>query len=335
MSRIAPILSSVNSAPIVSVIIPTYRRWHLLCDAIESVMNQTHSCWEIIVVNDCGGEPEGRAKELLSDPRVKYLKHEQNLGLPAARNTAISASLAKYIAYLDDDDVYYEDHLEILVSVLEENEWDVAYTLAHEASYKFEGLSEQLIKKEIKYNSPFDRNRLWKENFIPVNCVMHRRNCFSKSGIFDTSLPLLEDWDLWLRMSLKYDFHMITKVTCEFRVRDEETSMTTTTTTDKWLKVKCNIFYKHILDQSIMSSKVARQLVESGISHFVSKKVPWLRNAFSETILVPVLIDLLKHVSIKTWLRMFIKTPVNTLYIAAVYLKKCFNSIFIPEHSSS
>lgn len=321
MNRVAPLLSSGHPDPIVSVIIPTYRRWDMLCDAIESVMIQSFSSWEIIVVNDCGGEPEGKARELLSDPRVTYLNHELNLGLPAARNTGISASLGKYVAYLDDDDVYYKDHLKVLVSALEENNWDVAYTLANEASHRPTELSHQLVKNEIAYNHPFDLNLLWRRNFIPVNCVIHRRECISNTGKFDTSLQLLEDWDLWLRMSLKYDFHMIPMVTCEFRVRDDKSSMTTTATFDNWWKVKSNIYYKYLHEQNVINNRVARLLLVSGISHFVRENALWFRSAFSDTALVPVLIDLLKHVCPKAWLRMFIKRPVLTLRLVGQLLK--------------
>lgn len=307
--------------PMVSVIIPTYRRWDMLCNAIESVMKQTFSNWEIIVVNDCGGEPTKEALNLLSDPRVKYLIHEQNMGLASARNTGLSASKAKYIAYLDDDDIYYENHLAVLVSALEENKWDIAYTLANKAFYKLVGASYEPVNKKIAYNRPFKLKSLWRSNFIPVNCIMHLRDCILTTGNFDSSLPLLEDWDLWLRMSLKFNFHSISAVTCEVSVRAGKSNMSTMASDDKWQRVKATIFSKYLDQKDILDNVVFRKFLFNGISQFVRKNVDWFRAALTDKLMVRIVINLLECVFLRTWVRMIIKKPILSINLLITFLQ--------------
>lgn len=105
--------------PLVSVIIPTYRRKDGLIRAIKSVMSQTYSNWEIIVIDDNGNARYSKeVKRLLDkfdDKRICYLKNDKNIGSSRSRNRGILASNANYVAFLDDDDVLLKDSLELRV----------------------------------------------------------------------------------------------------------------------------------------------------------------------------------------------------------------------------
>jgi glycosyltransferase involved in cell wall biosynthesis len=119
--------------PLVSVIVPTLNRPAMLRDALASIAAQTYSPIEIIVVNDAGGDVEGVVSLFGLKQRIVYLKHAINKGLSAARNTGLKAASGDYIAYLDDDDVYYPDHIDTLVSFLLASDFKVAYTDAYQA----------------------------------------------------------------------------------------------------------------------------------------------------------------------------------------------------------
>lgn len=112
---------------LVSVIIPTYKGSSAVGRAIESVLNQSYSELDIIVVDDNVPESEERQKtenlmaQYTSDARVRYLKHEQNFNGAVARNTGISASKGEYIAFLDDDDYYLPNRIEKSVSYLQDH----------------------------------------------------------------------------------------------------------------------------------------------------------------------------------------------------------------------
>src|ERR1043166_3977977 len=122
-----------KDSPLVSVIIPTLNRPAMLKDALASIAAQTYTPIEIIVVNDAGVDVECVVSQFKLKHHIVYLKHATHKGLPAARNTGIKAASGDYIAYLDDDDVYYPDHIETLASFLSDSGYKVAYTDAYEA----------------------------------------------------------------------------------------------------------------------------------------------------------------------------------------------------------
>ncbi len=212
--------------PLVSVIVPTYNRPNMLLETLKSILNQTYSNYEVIVVNDAGVDVEKVVTLLDSSGRIAYVRHSKNQGLAAARNTGLKMAEGKYIAYLDDDDIYYPDHLETLVNFLENSDYKVAYTDAYRSHQKRVGESYVVERRDLPYSFDFDYDRILVENFVPVLCFMHEKSCLEEVGFFDESLTTLEDWDLWIRMSRKFKFAHIPKITCEFSWREDGSSMT-------------------------------------------------------------------------------------------------------------
>ena len=98
-------------SPLVSVIIPAYKNAEFLSDAINSVLKQTCSHFELIIVNDASPDNTDEVVKTFYDPRIKYILHEKNKGLSAARNTGIRNSTGDYIALLDGDDYFHPDKL--------------------------------------------------------------------------------------------------------------------------------------------------------------------------------------------------------------------------------
>ena len=110
---------------LVSVIITSYGGSNTLCRAIDSILEQTCQCFEVIVVDDNDPNTNQRfrtsnmMKKYINDNRVKYIKHKHNINGSAARNTGINSAKGAYITFLDDDDYLYPDRLELAVKVLE------------------------------------------------------------------------------------------------------------------------------------------------------------------------------------------------------------------------
>jgi len=211
--------------PKVSVIIPTCNRPDGLAEAIQSVVDQTYFHLEIIVINDDGIDVSNTINPFKTKREVKYVKHDHNKGLPAARNTGIRFSSGKYIAYLDDDDIFYPWHLDVLVNFLETNEFKVAFTEACQAYQTNENGKYITTKRDIPYAMDFDEDQILINNMMPVLCVMHQKSCLDEVGLFDENLTTHEDWDLWIRMSRKFRFAHIEDLTCEFRWREDSTTM--------------------------------------------------------------------------------------------------------------
>ncbi len=219
-------VSEKESIPMVSVIVPTYNRPASLVKTLKSVLNQTYQNFEIIVVNDAGTNVEDIVRKLNAKQSIVYSAHDTNKGLAATRNTGIKAAKGKYIAYLDDDDIYLPDHLGTLVKILESTDYKVAYTNAYRAHYEKVNENYAVTKRTVPYSFDVDHNQLLVRNLVPVLCVMHEKSCLDEVGYFDESLPTHEDWDLWIRMSRKFKFFHIKKVTAEVTWRTDGTTMT-------------------------------------------------------------------------------------------------------------
>ncbi|PHX57422.1 FkbM family methyltransferase [Tychonema bourrellyi FEM_GT703] len=205
--------STVNrSRPLVSVIIPTKDRPEMLAQAIQSVLNQTFTELEIIVVNDGGVDVQSVISRLNTRGNIVYKKHDRALERSAARNTGIRAARGKYIAYLDDDDNYYPNHIETLVKFLENSEYKIAYTDAVMAEQKKENGEYVTLHRSVPYSLDFDKDKILVSNCTPNLCLMHEKSCLDEVGLFDETLSTHEDWDLIIRLSRKFDIAISKKL---------------------------------------------------------------------------------------------------------------------------
>jgi len=229
-SHLLPIPSELKENKCtVSVIIPTVGRVPELKESIASVLRQSLQDFEVIVINDGGTESVEDVIANFGSNKIKYYRLKEKRGVSTARNEGILKSEGRYIAYLDDDDVYYENHLQSLVTVLEKNpNIDVAYTCAW---WCYGDVEEGKFRPRSKRNyqrsfTRFNKNLLVTHNCIgPLLCLMHKKSCLLTSGIFNEELTMLEDWDLWLRLASHFQFYQINKLTGEYRWRLSNTSV--------------------------------------------------------------------------------------------------------------
>jgi GT2 family glycosyltransferase len=217
------------AAPLVSVIVPTYNRPRLLEVALRSVRAQTLEDLEIIVVNDAGAPVTDVIERIDRGARrpIRYIENPTNRGHGGSRNVGLRASAGRYVAYLDDDDSFRPDHLATLIGALAGGAAEVAYSDAERAHVQADGVT--VIRRDVPYASDFDPDALLLTNFIPMLCVVHRRDCViggREERLFDETLPVLEDWDLFIRLSRRFRFQHVPRVTCEFTVRTDGSSVT-------------------------------------------------------------------------------------------------------------
>ncbi|TKB91600.1 MAG: glycosyltransferase [Nitrospira sp.] len=236
-----------EGAPLVSVIMPTHNRPQQLQRAVASVLAQTYQDFEVIVINDAGCEVESALAGLNAAGRVTYVRHAVNRGLSAARNTGLKLARGKYVAYLDDDDRYLPDHLETLVSFLKTHHERAVYTDAWRVHEQRQGDQYIETKRDVPYSYEFDAARLLISNYFPVLTVMHERACLEVTGLFDESLTSHEDWDLWIRISRRYPFKHLKRVTAEFTWRTDGSSMTSSRRPD-FLRTAAIIYDKYRSD---------------------------------------------------------------------------------------
>ncbi len=184
---------------LVSVVIPTYNRAILLKRAILSVVKQTWKEWELIVVDDGSTDNTKEVVSRIRDPRIRYI-YQDNRGVSAARNKGIMLSQGKLIALLDSDDVWKPTKLEKHLCFHLEGSWEISQT---EEIWIRKGKRINPARKHLKKAGWIFQPSL-KLCLISPSCVMFSKDLWEKIGPFDEELPACEDYDLWLRTSLKY-----------------------------------------------------------------------------------------------------------------------------------
>lgn len=212
-----------------SVIIPTYERPQELKESIRSVLNQTIPDLEVIVVNDGGGSETEEVVAGFGSEKIRYIRLPRNRGLPAARNEGLRQAAGRYIAYLDDDDVFYENHLEVMIDYLESHP-DVELAYAN-AWWAYGDIIDGLFIPRDKKTHPrrpkkaFDKGSFFERNYISTLNVVHRREALKETGLFNEDLPKLEDWDLLLRFALRSPLVQINEITGEYRWKHNNLSL--------------------------------------------------------------------------------------------------------------
>lgn len=200
--------------PKVSVIIPAYKAMAYLPETLESVLNQTFTDFEVLIIND--GSPDGIVEWAaeIKDSRVKLISQE-NQGLSGARNTGMWSSQGEYLAFLDADDIWEANKLEKQVEYLEKHlnvglvsSWisnvdrNGNFIDLYDCSEGGKDLTKELFRSNILYCG---------------STPLVRRICFEKVGFFDRSLKSAEDWDMWLRIAMHFSIFVIQEPLVRYR----------------------------------------------------------------------------------------------------------------------
>ncbi|MFO7446248.1 MAG: glycosyltransferase [Ignavibacteriaceae bacterium] len=215
---------TINRGELVSVIMPSFNRPDKLKNAIESVLSQTYSNFELIIVKD-GGKSVNKIVKSFNDNRIKLIDFDTNKGPSAARNAGIKSAKGKYIALLDDDDIFYPDHLETALDNLTDD-IKVVYTDSVRCAYIKKGKKYELQDQTVPYSIDYNRNKLLIGNISPINCFVFEKSLLNKTGLFDESLQVLEDWEFWLRLSEAAIFKHIKKNTVQVNWYNDGSTLT-------------------------------------------------------------------------------------------------------------
>ena len=212
-----------ESTALVSVIMPTFNRGERIRASIESVLAQSIRDIELIVVDDCGTDDILPVLSSFGTSAIRYHRLAANSGPSAARNAGIELARGKFVAYLDDDDVMYPDHLAILLKHLQDNKCDFAYSSSCRAYGHFENGEFKVTRRSLARpaQKKFSAAALFDDNFISTLNVLHKRDCVSSVGGFNRELRHMEDWDLWTRIAARYPLCRIDAITGEYRIVED------------------------------------------------------------------------------------------------------------------
>ncbi len=217
--------------PRVTLIVPTLDRPRFLERALRSLEEQTVQDFEVIVVNDGGRDPaavlESFRPRLGGGGRLTVVHHDRNRGLSAARNTGLRLARGRYVGFLDDDDRLLPHHLAVLLPALERGARAV-----HGDTRSVGEVAERADALpctrdlSLLYRASYAPIRFQLDNQFPVHSVLCERTLLLECGGFDESLPVLEDWDLWLRVFGAAPPVHVPRVVCEVRTRLDGSRMT-------------------------------------------------------------------------------------------------------------
>jgi LmbE family N-acetylglucosaminyl deacetylase/glycosyltransferase involved in cell wall biosynthesis/ubiquinone/menaquinone biosynthesis C-methylase UbiE len=259
--------------PLVSIIVRTKDRPKLLRNALRSIAAQTYRPIEVVMVNDGGCDLDiEELKGILVDVSLNYVRLEKNTGRAHAGNVGIENAKGEYIGFLDDDDEFYSEHVETLISCLKQGDYKVAYVDAFFVYQNYDADTYELkeVKKEIAFSQDYNYNRLIFGNYIPFICLMFDINVLIESGGLDENFDLYEDWDLLIRIGDKYSFKHITETTANYNLWSAELQISQNNRDTDFMKQSyLRVLYKHI--DRVSPSRI-HEYVSSHVDRFEVEK---------------------------------------------------------------
>lgn len=211
--------------PTVSVVIPTHNRGWLIKKTISYVLDQTYNDFEVLVVDNGSTDDTKSVVGSIMDNRVKYI-FQNDSGSPAKpRNTGIAASKGKYVAFLDDDDVWYPDKLETVVNAFESNpNTDI---ICHSEYENRHGKITKVLDYKSKRQDVFEQ-LIFHGNCLSGSATSVRIAALTEAGGFREEIEFfeIEDYDLWIRLALlNKKFHFIMKPLGEFVIHESNDTL--------------------------------------------------------------------------------------------------------------
>lgn len=243
-------------APLVSVIIPAYNAARFIGETVETVCKQTYRNWELIVVDDGSTDSTKAILEPYMD-RIQYF-FQENKGTSAARNAGLRKSKGELIAFLDNDDLWLPEKLELQVWAL--RTWpDAGFVFTDGISFNESGIRQNsLLPRSLKAwiseqgtSDPLvSKGWLADEFFLwnPIRSatsVLARKECIEYVGAFDETIAVADDYDLWLRMALRYPIVLIRSCLYMWREREDSCSGPLAARAYRWEEASIPVLEKH------------------------------------------------------------------------------------------
>ena len=208
----------------ISVIIPTYNSTKYIGEAINSVLRQTFTDYEIIVVDDGSTD---NIKEIIDNnfPQVRYyyLPHR---GVSRARNYGIQRARGEFIAFLDADDLWLPEKLEKQIGVFNADQ-ELMLVFTEHRFFDSNGIREATFSKKERLMTGDIVKNIFLYSHVALPTVMVRKNVFQEIGYFEENLNVAEDDNLWIRIALKFRIHLLDEVLVHCRMTENSLSRIT------------------------------------------------------------------------------------------------------------
>ena len=213
---------------LVSIIMPSYNTAKFISETIDSVLTQTYTNWELIIVDDCSTDNTDEVvKSFLSDDRIKYIKNEKNSGAAFSRNRALCEAKGKWIAFLDSDDVWLPEKLEKQIAFMEKNDYHFSYT-------NYIEIDEFSIPNGRVITGPKKVTRHGMYNYCWMGCLTVMYDAETIGLIQIANIKKNNDYAMWLKVCKKSDCYLLDETLAKYRKRGGSISNHGYTKLIKW-----------------------------------------------------------------------------------------------------
>lgn len=208
------VLNTENN-PLVSIIMPTYNRRNIIKKAIDSVLNQTYTNFELLIIDDGSDDNTVEFLNSFKDDRIIILSNKRNHGSSFARNKGLRNANGDIIMYLDSDNTWNSKYIETMVGAfIHLPDADALYS----GQYLFKGYDCEK-PYAIRFGA-YNKSLLHNRNYIDINCFCHKRYVIDEVGGFDERIWRLIDWDLILRISNQMRIYSVPTILCNYYEHD-------------------------------------------------------------------------------------------------------------------
>jgi len=194
----------------VSIIMPSYNTASYIKESIQSVLNQTYTNWELIIVDDCSTDETEEVLATITDSRIKYFKNKENSGAAISRNKALREARGQWIAFLDSDDLWLPNKLEKQINFMKNNGYKFSYT-------NYEEIDMASNKTGVRITGPKKITKMGMYNYCWPGCltVMYDANEIGLIQIED--IKKNNDYAMWLKVCQKADCYLLDEVLAQYR----------------------------------------------------------------------------------------------------------------------
>jgi glycosyltransferase involved in cell wall biosynthesis len=282
---------SEKSPPLISVVMTTYNHQKYVEEAIQSILDQTFTDFELIIVND--GSTDNTDKiinKFISDSKVHYISQE-NQGTSLAINQGILQSKGKYIALMSGDDICYPNRLENQYQCLQEKQVKVIFTwvdiIDDNGNFIQQNRStEGLFNHENKTSAEILNYFFFHGNYLCAITALIERAEILKSGLFNLSLIQLQDFDMWTKLLKQNEIFILPLKLAKYRIRNNSGNLSSSANT---LRVKFEMYqiYRHVLNdisidlfKDAFHKDIKRKDFQDGIEYEIEKAFLYLKHQF-------------------------------------------------------
>lgn len=294
--------NNITDKPLVSIVLPTYKRAHVLPDAIQSVLNQTYTNLELIIVDDNSPDATREVVASFDDPRIHYVRNEPNLKLPRALNRGFSLARGEYLTWTSDDNLYDENAIQRMVEVLQGGDCDFIYA----DYYLFVDLDSDGRPLDTRHSKLPGQVQLEKSNHIGA-CFMYTRGVYEAVGEYDPELFLVEDYDYFMRIAKRFRLCHIPEPLYYFR-RDDDTLYIS-----RFCEVKASDVLVRYKNGLLNEADVLEAVVELFLRNADGLKNPVLRWSYHAVRRVSFRLTILHRKMLAEYLRWWLRSRVGAI----------------------